>query len=205
MGFWFAQWSQKWTEDAEIVSPFRETVPWAPRCCQSSSLKLVILTNISSSAEVLTGLGMALMRDSFIIAFNFKDFYLRLYFTSKCLQIKSLFFEELVERKRREQITWNPADNSKPRRFTGIQPSSSYTLLLHKSNLLTSSREMLKLNRSTPTQRRWPLKWVWSKCWLCCLFYFNQHWESFLYGTNYLMESKKTGSCCSQLSPHEPL
>lgn len=62
----------------------------------------MILTNISSSAEVLTGLGMVLMRDSFIIAFNFKDFYLHLYFTGKCLQIKSLFFEELVERKRRE-------------------------------------------------------------------------------------------------------
>lgn len=92
-----------------MVSPFREAVPWTPRCCQSSSVKLVILTNISSSAEVLTGLGMVLVRDSFIIAFNFKDFYLHLYFTSKCLQIKSLsfffFFEELVERKRGEQIT----------------------------------------------------------------------------------------------------
>lgn len=116
------------------------------------------------------------------------------------------FWRESWPRERRAQITQNLADNSKPLWSIGIQLNSCSTLLLNKSNLLTSSRETLKLcwvlqedpwwrcmmgkSQSTLTHRRWPLK-----CCLYCLFCFNQHWASSLYVTNYLMESKKTQSC----------
>lgn len=116
------------------------------------------------------------------------------------------FWRESWPRERRAQITQNLADNSKPPWSIGIQLNSRSTLLLNKSNLLTSSRETLKLcwvlqedpwwrcmmgkSQSTLTHRRWP-----NKCCLYCLFCFNQHWASSLYVTNYLMESNKTQSC----------